>query len=116
MLFRNVMVSSDNSVFQRSVNRFSRIDVSLEELDFTDYEKYLASNKSVNVKNDFPEVFLKELTIDKIEERCKNHKVRVEISPMTAVTQNRYLSAKHQFEPHKHRYLSINSWYLSADT
>jgi hypothetical protein len=50
-----------------------------EELDFTDYEEYLASNKPVNVKNDFPEVFLKEWTRDKIEERCKDHKVLVEI-------------------------------------
>ncbi len=49
-----------------------------EELDFMDYERYLKSNKSIDVKNDFPEAFLKEWTRDKIEDRCRDHKVSVE--------------------------------------
>lgn len=53
---------------------------SAEEIDFLDYEESLKNNPNhIVVKRDFPELFLKEWTRDKIEKRCEEHKVSIEL-------------------------------------
>ena len=49
------------------------------EYDFLDFDDYLKSNEDINVKNEFPELFLKNWTRDKLEQRCEHHKVKIEL-------------------------------------
>lgn len=78
-------------LYKRELENYAPIDVILkhleenqkhlfnnktpEELDFIDYEDILGES----VKKDFPNYFLEDWTRDKLEERCKHHKVQIEL-------------------------------------
>jgi hypothetical protein len=47
-----------------------------EEYDFIDFENYF---KLLEVKTDFPKLFLADWTREKLEQRCEHHKVRIEL-------------------------------------
>lgn len=51
-----------------------------EQYDFIDFDDYFKSNKNINVKNGFPELFLKtSWTREKLEQRCGHHTVKIEL-------------------------------------
>lgn len=47
--------------------------------DFLDFETQLSTNSNINVKTDFPNLFLVEWTRDKIEARCSHHFVQISL-------------------------------------
>lgn len=51
----------------------------VEQYDFFDFDDYLKHTKTIDVKNDFPDLFLKSWTKDLLEQRCEHHKVKIEL-------------------------------------
>lgn len=59
-------------------NEISEIQkLSVEQYDFADFEEILKGNRGINVKKDFPELYLANWTKDKIEARCNHHQVTI---------------------------------------
>lgn len=72
----DVLIKNLSLTPEEQIDLLSKIP---EELDFLDYEEFVKANKHIAVKTDFPDLFLKEWTRDKIEERCEEHKVSIEL-------------------------------------
>lgn len=71
-----------------TITEAQRIDLQLktnDELDFIEYSKENIGLHKDKIKDQFPEMFAKESSYKKLEERCEHHKVTIELPNGTMI-------------------------------
>lgn len=73
------IVLSLNDISEEEKNKVNDLSRELPQYDFTDFENLFKDNTEINVKHDFPRLFLSEWTRDLLEQHCSHHKVSIEL-------------------------------------
>jgi hypothetical protein len=73
----DILITEESALTEKE--KEALVEKSPEDIDFLNYVAFLDSNKSINVKQDFPEMFLKDWTRNLLEKRCEQHKEYIEL-------------------------------------
>ena len=74
IIFNNIELSEAQKIELRAKTS------TVQQYDFFDFDDFFNKPvKTVDVKNDFPDLFLKNWTKEQLEQRCEHHKVKIEL-------------------------------------